>query len=209
MVKEKKITMCKIIIWYFKAYIYYCYLNTLLIKRPHTNYTSLFILCRCLVDDFIYVTYLKTHDAEEENIIRINASSYFKSFEGLKVLADSNTKHFQGKYEHYLTQESYNELLKSFKEKPSNSKYFKPNTNFTWKAFMQFKQLTENITDNELTKTTFRAHYLWKEFSDFIHYSKITFEMEIKEDSTQEYLQHIGETLMYCFNTIEMSDILR
>lgn len=181
-------------------------LNELLKSSVHNNFTTLFVLCRCLTDDFLFMTYLKTHkEKEDESIIKITASAYSKSFKALEILAQSNHKHFNGEYPFYLNNEEFEKLKVIFQSKETNDKYFKDKETFTFKAFLQLTQLAEHITDFELSKTTLRAFYLWKEFSDFIHYSNITFELEMNEKHNQIYLRHIEETLTYCFNTVEMA----
>lgn len=178
---------------------------SLLKHSSHNNFTSIFVLCRCLADDFLYVTYLKTKPNEDENIIRINGSAYSQSFKALEILTNSNHKHFNGSYPFYLTKNGLEKVKTIFSSREENDIYFKNKELFTFKSFMQLTQIAEKIDDFEISKTTLRAFFLWKEFSDFIHYSNMTFELEIDDSSTQIYYRYIEETMMYSFNTVEMA----
>ncbi|HXB40676.1 MAG TPA: DUF5677 domain-containing protein [Bacteroidia bacterium] len=180
-------------------------LIALLKNSPHKNFTSLFILCRCLIDDFLFVFYLKTQPDEDENIVRINANAYSKSFQGLEILTESNEKHFNGTYPFYLNKEEFSKLKEHFKSKAENEKYFKDREKFNFKAFLQVTQIADKTEDFELSKLTLRAFFLWKNFSDFIHYSNLTFELEMNTGNEQNYLRQIEETLLYSFNTVELS----
>jgi len=180
-------------------------LLTILKNSNHNNFTSLFILCRCLTDDFLYVFYLKTQPEEYENIIRIEANAYSKSFQGFEILVESNRKHFDGSYPFYLTENELSKLKKHFKSKVENDKYFKNKDNFIFKSFIQLTQLAGKTVDFELSKLTLRAFHLWKEFSDFIHYSNLTFQLEMNENNYQIYLRYLEETLLYSCNTVEMA----
>jgi len=180
-------------------------LIALLQNSPHNNFTSLFILCRCLADDFLYVFYLKMHNDEDENIVRISANAYNKSFMALDVLTESNHKHFNGEFPFYLTRGKLNELKNYFKSKNENAKFFKDKEKFVFKSFLQLTQLAGKTEDFELSKLTLRAFYLWKQFSDFVHYSNSTFGLEMNNENEQTYLRMIEEVFLYTFNTVELA----
>lgn len=180
-------------------------LQTLLKGSPHTNFTSLFILSRCLLDDFLFLFFLKTHDDEEENIVRINANGYGKSFQALEIIMESNHRHFNGAYPFYLTKDELEKIKSIFKSKPNNDKYFKKKDHFTFKSFMQLTQVADKIEDFELSKLSLRVHFLWKEFSTYVHYTNLTFESEINVDDDITNLLKIEEVLLYVFNSIELA----
>ena len=48
-----------------------------------------------------------------------------------------------------------------------------------------------------------RAYYLWKEFSEFVHYSTFSFKME--QQDTPENMNKIDESFQYCYNSIYLS----
>lgn len=74
---------------------------TLLEHTAHHNITGVFVLCRCLLDDFLHVFYLKLDADEQEAIIALNADVHRQAFLALRILVDSNHKHFEGKDPNY------------------------------------------------------------------------------------------------------------
>jgi hypothetical protein len=180
-------------------------IETLLDNSQHQNLTTLAILCRCLLDDFLTVVYLKTKPNESDNILCITGKAFRHTFDSLEVLTKSNDNHFNGKYTYYLTQEELEANKITFKDKPKNKGFFVDGNDFPLKGFKQFTNMYKEIDGFELTKITSRSFYLWKEFSDFVHYSTITYNLEVNKSNEQTYFRSIEETLYNSLNTIEMS----
>lgn len=177
----------------------------LLLKDRNQEYISTpFIVLRSLLDDFLHILYLENHSDREPEITKINANSYRQSFNALKDLTDSNYKHFGGKYPFYLTKQQYEDLLKNFCAKETNKRYF---MNPDKLKFKDFQPLTNMVKEFSISRDVDifrdRAFYLWREFSDFVHYSNYTLEYELL--NAKENLNKIDESFQYCYNTIYLA----
>jgi len=180
-------------------------LALILIHSKTQNITPLFIICRCLCDDFINMFYLKLNDNEEENIIRINANASYEDFKSLNILTQSNEKHFKGEYPYYMSAKQLADFKKGYIADKNHQQYFVNIENFEFKKYMQLRQVAEKIEDFELSKLSPRAYYLWSYFSSFIHYSAKTLISEMYNANEQLHLFMIEETILYSFNTTELA----
>ena len=166
--------------------------------------TTPFILLRSLMDDFIHILYLELHADREEEIVKINASSYKQAFKSIEDLTNSNHIHFNGQYIHYLTNVEFQKLKDTFAGKAENERYFIDKENFKFKTFMPLSKVVENITHSrEVEIYRDRAFYLWKEFSSFVHYANVSFYLENNADPLNLY--KIEEGFQYCYNTIYLA----
>lgn len=105
-------------------------LERLLNNRNQELITTPFIVLRSLMDDFLHILYLELHSNKEEEIIKINASSYKQSFRSIEDLTNSNYNHFDGQYVEYLTNEQFQALKDTFVGKAENDRYFTDKHNF-------------------------------------------------------------------------------
>jgi hypothetical protein len=178
---------------------------TLLEHTAHHNITSVFVLCRCLLDDFLHVFYLKLDADEQEAITALNADVHRQAFLALRILVDSNHKHFEGKYPHYQTIEEFEALIEHFKNRAENDIFFSDKDRFRFKRFKTLTDIAAGITDFELSKLSQRAYYSWKDTSEFVHYSNATFERELTREDDEHNLKAIEEVVLYAYNTVELS----
>jgi len=179
-------------------------LERLLNNRNPELITTPFIVLRSLMDDFLHILYLELHANKEEEIIKINASSYKQSFRSIEDLTNSNYNHFDGQYVEYLTNEQFQALKDTFVSKAENDRYFTDKENFRFKTFIPLSSVAESITHTQYVEIfKDRAFYLWKEFSSFVHYSNFSFYLEMNADPLNIY--KIEEGFQYCYNTIYLA----
>ena len=143
---------------------------SLILKDRDSDYISTpFIILRSLLDDYLHILYLETCVDKSSEIEKINASSYKEVFKSIQHLTQSNYKHFEGKFQFYLTQEQVDEIKTKFKEKHQN--YLKENAEFEFKNFMPFTNMVNGIDiSREVNIYKDREYYLWKEFTGFVHF---------------------------------------
>jgi len=171
----------------------------------HHNISSIFIIVRCLLDDFLHVLYFKLNGDEEENITKLNADVHRQMFKSVEVIMESNHLHFEGQNPFYITDEAFVALKEQFINRGENDIYFVNKGQFRFKKFKTLLEIASGITDFDLSKLSQRAFYFWKDTSEFIHYSNTTFEKEINADNKQHNLAILEEIILYSYNTIELS----
>jgi len=178
---------------------------TLFEHTAHHNISSIFILARCLLDDFLHVFYLKLNEEEEENITKLNADVHRQMFNSVEVIMQSNHEHFNGQNPFYITDAEFAALKEQFANREENDAYFSNKAEFRFKKFKKLSEIATGIEDFELSKLSQRAFYFWKDTSEFIHYSNTTFEKEINPDNRLHNLAVIEEIILYAYNTVELS----
>lgn len=179
-------------------------LSTILKNRNSEYISTPYIILRSLLDDFLHLMYFHLCKERDSEIIKVNAVAYKQSFVSLMNLTNSNYENFEGKYPFYLKKEEVEELKNIFASKPENQKYFQVPSRFKFKDFMTFDTLVHRINHSRETKIyRDRAHYLWKEFSSFVHYSTYSFKMEMQ--NAPENMNIIDESFQYCYNSVFLS----
>ena len=179
-------------------------LSLILQNRNSENISTPFILLRSLLDDFLHLLYLETHNDRKTEITKINAEAFKYNFNSLIDLTNSNYKHFSGKYPFYMTNEQLQAIKNKFKAKEINKKYLKNPAEFKFKAFKSFGDMVKSISHSrEVDIFKDRAYFLWKHFSSFVHYSNSSFEYELQD--AKENMNMIDESFQYCYNSIYLS----
>lgn len=166
--------------------------------------TTPYIILRSMLDDFLHLLFLELQQDKEEQIILINAKSHKQTFKSLKELTESNHKHFNGVYPFYLNNEQFEALKETFKGKDENHKYFQDVAAFRFKNFLQLSQVASSINSTrEVEIFKDRAYYFWCDFSTFVHYSNLSFYLEMNFDPAS--LHKIDESFQYCYNSIYLA----
>ena len=178
-------------------------IHVLLDQSKHNTYTSISILCRCLLDDFIHLLYLDRNNNFDEDIVNLNADQLKHSFKAVDILLQSNKKHFGEDYPYYINEEQFENLKKAFAERSENEVYFTDRENFKFKKFKTLTDLASEIDDFELSKMSQRAFFYWKDLSESVHYSNATMEKEfLLDQSLKEKFAEIEEVFLYGYNNI-------
>lgn len=180
---------------------------TILFKNKKSIYLgSQFILFRCIIDDYIHLTYIVNQNNSNEMMTKFNSDAYNKNFIRLKKLAELNETKLGGKYPNYPTYEFIDNLKDNFKNQTKNEDYFKNKEEFKLKTFENKGSIIGKLEDESYAHQLRRAYYFWGHLSDFVHYSNFSFGMERnvnpKKDNT--YLM-FAEIIQYSFQIIKTS----
>lgn len=180
---------------------------SILFKNKNSTYLgSQLILFRCIVDDFIHLTYIVNQVDSNETMISFNSDAFNKNFIRLKKLADLNETKLEGKYPYYPTYEIIDDLKENFRNQANNDMYFKNKENFKFKSFENMGSIIGKLDNENYAHKLRRAYFFWGNLSDFVHYSNFSFGLERrinpKKDNT--YLM-FAEIIQYSYQTIKTS----
>ncbi len=170
--------------------------------------TSEFILFRCIVDDYIRFTYVVNQENKEEYVVKMNSDAYNKNFNKFDELAKINEEKFEGKYPFYPTNEFLKETKKTFKDTPENEHYFINKDSFKLKSFPSTGSLIKGLDETEYTHSLIRAYFIWRKYSEFVHYSYFSYAEETlidptKDDTYSEYAEIICYSYMNILNSMK------
>lgn len=179
----------------------------ILFKNKNSTYLgSQLILFRCIVDDFIHLTYIVNQIDSNEMMIKFNSDAYNKNFIRLKKLAVLNETKLEGKYPNYPTYQQIEALKESFKNQNNNAEYFINKEDFKLKTFDNMGNIIGKLNDENYAHKLRRAYYFWGHLSDFVHYSNFSFRLERKINPKQDntYLM-FAEIIQYSYQVIKTS----
>ena len=170
--------------------------------------TSEFILFRCIIDDYIHFTYAVNQEDKDECIIRMNADAYNKNFNKIEELAKLNDEKLEGKYPFYPTRDFLKEIKEIFKNKPENAHRFIDKDNFKLKSFPTTGNLIRGLGDNAYSHSLIRAYFIWRKYSDFVHYSYVPYAEEVlinplEDETYSEYAEIIYYSYMNIINSMQ------
>ncbi|MCE7058117.1 DUF5677 domain-containing protein [Algoriphagus sp. AGSA1] len=177
-------------------------INQLLSKSKHNLHTSVFILFRCLLDDFIHILHLLHSNFEDEEIVKITASAHKQRFKTYEESRKINDKFFGGENSQLHTQSRENELKEEFKSNPNNDIFFHEKSEFKLKKFRTIQQLVDDLPQTEIGQANVHAFILWKFLSQYIHFSNLTFYMENQEETRAIEIAQLEEVLFYCYKLL-------
>ena len=180
---------------------------SILFKNKNSIYLgSQLILFRCIIDDFIHLTYIVNQNNSNEMMTKFNSDAYNKNFIKLKKLAELNETKLGGKYPNYPTYKFIDDLKENFKNQTKNEGYFKNKEEFKLKTFENMGSIIGKLEDESYAHQLRRAYYFWGHLSDFVHYSSLSFGMERnvnpKKDNTNLMF---AEIIQYSFQVIKTS----
>lgn len=180
---------------------------SILFQHKKTTYLgSQLILFRCIIDDFIHLTFIVNQIDSNEMMTNFNSDAYNKNFIRLKKLADLNETKLEGKYPNYPTYELLNSLKENFGSQKKNDKYFKNKENFKLKTFDNMGNIIGKLDNENYAHKLRRAYFFWGHLSDYVHYSNFSFRLERslnpKNDNT--YFM-FAEIIQYSYQIIKTS----
>jgi len=168
------------------------------------NITSVFILFRTLLDDFIRLFSVYVSKNMEEEIIRIQADAYNHRFKNLKESIEINDNHYDGNHNSLLTDEWLEKEKQSFLSNPEFDKFFEDKVSFKFKKLTPISKIFDSIKSDVKTKANVHSYVTYKFLTQYVHYSNLAFYLERDlEARTVEILQ-LEEILLYCFKALQM-----
>ncbi|NAS29506.1 hypothetical protein GTQ40_00840 [Flavobacteriaceae bacterium R38] len=171
--------------------------------------TSEFILYRCLIDDYIHIIFISDQDDKNEMFTRLNADALSKNFKKLSDLAELNEEKLGGNYPYYPTYAMMEEVKQKMKDSPKRQVHFSNKDEFRFKTFKTTGNLIRDLNDNDPNSHNLRrAYFIWRKYSDFVHYSNLAYEEENEinpaEDSTYtEYAEIISYSYLVTLNCLQ------
>ncbi len=148
----------------------------------HNSFISLYIISRCILDDYIRIKYITSQLNSDETIICLNADARKKNFDNLFSMAKVNEEFIHKQPPYYPTIQLVEDIKKNFLDEHYSDKYFTDKANFKFKQFPTTRNIVDNYPSNEKA-SMYRSFYLWRHFSDYIHFSSFSAHLEINESS--------------------------
>ncbi len=182
-------------------------LALLMQNKKHDYHTSELILLRCLVDDFLHMSYIVNQYNSDDVIVNFNADALDKNFKKLFDLAKLNEETLGGNYPFYPTYAFMEEIKEKIKNSPKRQQHLSDKENFKFKTFKNTGQIIRELKNESYSHSLRRAYFIWRKLSDFVHYSNTTFVeeqmMNPKIDSTYtefaEIISYSYFTILNCF----------
>src|SRR5699024_10801489 len=161
-------------------------IRLLFTHKTDNSLTSELILFRSLIDDYIHITYIVNQSDKEEQILNFNGDAINKNFKKLSDLATFNEEKLKGKYQYY----------KKKKNTPRQQKYILDKDNFKLRTFRSTGNLVRSLNNEIYEHRLIRAYFLWRRYSDFVHYSNFSFGLEQQIDpKTDETYTEFAEII--------------
>ena len=180
-------------------------ISEMMARKEANSLTSVFILFRCLLDDFIVVLYFQTRGMNEADLIKHTASAYSKKFKMIEDGYKINDKHFGGTLRDMPTKKYYDDRLNEFLSEKANEVFFKDVSKRTWKNFIDTTTIVRELPNNGLGDANAHSLMLWKFMSNYVHYSVFTDTLEQSTATRQGEIDQLQEALSYVYKTIVMA----
>lgn len=175
-----------------------CDIKNILTANNHNSFISIYIICRCILDDYIRLKYIINSTNTVESIISLNADAKKKNMDNLCSMAKINDQFIHKNPPFYPTIKFMDKIKEEFLSNPSNDKYFKNKVAYKYKHFPTTKDIVENFEISEKA-SMYRSFYLWRHFSDYIHFSSFSASLEMTE--TQNCFNFVQESIYYSYKT--------
>lgn len=172
---------------------------------PHENFISQFILLRCIVDDYLHLLYVINQPDVNEAIICFNADAHKKNFDKIAELTEVNETILGGNFPFYPTIQLRDTLKERLKSDPNKAQYFIDIANFKFKASKTTGNFIKDFPQDLFGANVRRAYFLWRHLSDYVHYSKFSFDLEFYAVDKTHALSIAQEIIYYSYKIIKIS----
>jgi hypothetical protein len=177
-------------------------LKLLFAYKKNNTLTSELVLFRCLIDDFIHFTYVVNQPDKNEQLLNLNGDAVSKNLNKIIELADFNEEKLNGNYPYYPTTKLIDEVKQKIKNAPNRQQYILNKDDLKFRSFKSTGNLIRSLDDSDYTHSLIRAYFLWRKYSDFVHYSNFSYEEEqqidpAKDDTYTEF----AEIISYSYKT--------
>ncbi len=172
---------------------------------PHKSFISQFILSRCILDDYLHLIYIQSQPDINEAIVSFNADAHKKNFDKISELADVNETILGGSFPFYPTYKQRDEIKEKMQKSPKKSNYFIDIPSFRFKSFKQTGNFIKDFPKDQFRAQIRRAYYLWRHLSDYVHYSKFSFDLEFYPENNENSLNIIQEIIYYSYKVVKLS----
>ncbi len=178
----------------------------LLLKSNHENQiTSVFVLLRVMIDDFIrlFSVYARPKTMKEE-IIKIEADAHDHRFKSINESASINNQFFNGNKEGYSTQEFYDEAVNKFKENPKNDKFFSNKETFKFKKLPPISNTFKIMQNDIKVNANIHSFAIYKFLTQYVHFSNLTLDIQRTPSVRELEINQIEEILLYSYKALLM-----
>ena len=179
-----------------------------ILKNTRTgHFMSVYILGRCIMDDYITLQNVKNVPDPREEIFRINADAMRQNFGKMEELVVLNQQVYGSKFPFYPTPELMQTVRERFLQRTDVGRYIENPGNATPES-MKFKphktlktmaEMSGSGTDDDMG----RAYYFWRQWSDFVHFSPFCFNLSYDNEGDLDTLyKSLQELLTYLYRII-------
>jgi len=180
-----------------------------IIRYSNTGpYMSVYILGRCIMDDFITQANVRAAADRREGIHRIQADALRQNFQKLQGLLDLNTQVYEGKFPYYPTADLIDDLKDKFLQRGDIDRYIlnaatATPENMEFKSHRTLKQMAE-AAGSSTDDTVGRAYYFRRQWSDFVHFSPFGHNLAAENDeNTATLYKSLQELTTYIYRIMQ------
>ncbi len=179
--------------------------SEILKNNNERHLTSVFILMRVLLDDFIrlFSVYAREEKMEEE-IVKIVADGYNHRFKNIRQSIYINNTYYDGKHQSMAKQDMYDAEKEKFLTSKTFDRFFDDKNNFKFKRLTQIADVFELMRSDVKTKSNVHAYVVYKFLTQHVHYSNLTFYLDNDPKSRSVEIDQIEEILLYAIKMLVM-----
>ncbi|GGA93087.1 DUF5677 domain-containing protein [Puia dinghuensis] len=150
--------------------------------------TSVNVIGRCIMDDFITLKYVLSSADRKEEIYTLNANAFYETLKKLRNLMEVNQKVYEGKFQFYPNADLIEDIEAKFFARDDSGNYLFPDSTPKGLKFKKTRQLTQmaEAAGSKTNDDVGRAFYFWGIWSGYVHYSPSTFGMEMYDQADAE-----------------------
>lgn len=180
-------------------------IHCLLKYNFHHFLSGIFIIGRSLLDDYIQLHYVCNSVNPSKEIVSLNAAAHGYNFRKTLELAKINEELFEDKFPHYPTKETIEFLENVYRTKPEKRKYIKDIDKFKFHSFPTKRDIIESYKGSAISPDMGRIYFLWKHLSDYIHFSKFTYDFEFNHHKDPANYKTLEEVILYAYKASKLS----
>ena len=179
--------------------------STLVKSNSDQKLAPVFILLRCMLEDFITIFYLKVNSYRSELITQYFAEDFANRFKWMKTTARINDKFFNGSYDGLPTNEYVENKKTTFIQNKEHNHLFTNRSEFKFKTFPSTTEIINELPVNDSTVANAVSLIDWIHYSEYVHHSMLSARSDIDQKVREIEIKQLKGVMFYGYKLVEFT----
>jgi len=177
--------------------------SRLIALNPKQRLTDVFILLRCMLEDFITVYYLKMNNYDRQLIIQYMAEGFHNRISMMEETAALNKRFYKGSLEGLIPFDYVQQEKQRITSNPDNNELFSNKREFKFKRFPSVREVIKALPVNDSTIANVPSLISWIQYSEYVHHSIVSARGDADDRVNDVQIRQLKSTMLYAFKLIE------
>lgn len=177
--------------------------SRLLTANPEQRLGNVFILLRCMLEDFITIYYLKMKYYDRELIFKSLGENFYNRIKMMKETAEINLRFYNSSMEGLIPFDYVQAEKNRITANPENDNLFVDKKNFKLKRFPSPRDIFKELPVDDSTAANAPSIISWIDYSEYVHHSIVSARGDADAAVNAIKIRQLKSTMLYAYKIVE------